>query len=336
MFGTPLGRINTNDAYAGEAIVSIEGRVLNLFEVRSNNNNKSATIGNQWPVTKANTGLPIYFGAVAVKTPSHNGPPVFASFTGYPTRNKTAKELQRELFFVGMLKQGISFDGMIPPQDKVTLQTGGSGSLRYFSAAGDESISVGDYLAWEIPDVSDGGVFEKQMGSMQSLPSDTIPRGMVPVVYRPVTQTSLREFPIMCMEKFASKPDVYLSGGNFPDIIQPSKQDSSDPVDKFIIYGIIWPALRHLILNPPNAPLTDAQKNDIYAFNAGLCLKKIASGKLGAVQNLTPEKIKQLRNYSARNMGAQFDAFLDSWSRVVGMALAPARHGDLARVLFRP
>lgn len=329
MFGTPLGRINTNDAYAGEAIVSIEGRVLNLFEVRSNNNNKSATIGNQWPVTKANTGLPIYFGAVAVKTPSHNGPPVFASFTGYPTRNKTAKELQREMFFVGMLKQGISFDGMIPPQDKVTLQTGGSGSLRYFSAAGDEPLSVGDYFTWEIPDISEPGVFEKQMGSMQSLPSETIPRGMVPVVYRPVTQTSLREFPIMCMEKFASKPDAYLSGGQWPNIIQPSKQDSSDPVDKFIIYGIIWPALRHLLVTKSNP----AQPLDqlIYEFNAGLCLKKIAAGKLGQHQNL-----KQLRDLSTRNMGAQFDAFLDSWSRVVGMALAPARHGDLARVLFRP
>jgi hypothetical protein len=335
MFGTPLGRTRYNDAFAGEAVVSTEGRVNNLFEIRSTNTG-SKKIGS-YAVTKLNVSLPQYFAAVAYKTHmARDGPPVFSSLTGLSTENLSSRDYQRKLFFVGKLNASVSFDGYTQPPDKISLQLGGSGSMRYFNG-NNEALSVGDYLQWEIPDYSDEGKFGQQMSTLQSIPSEDMPKGMIPIFFRPLTQASMREFAIDCMEKFATKPDDYIDVNKPVDkCIKDEKRNTRDPMDNFIVNGIILPHLRNGYIAAPSGSINNGDVERIYIYNAALCLKPNAANKLKIAPLRAGVDIKMVKEFSARALGAQYDAFMDSWSRVVGVALTPAKNGDLTKVLFRP
>jgi hypothetical protein len=263
---------------------------------------------------------------------ARDGPPVFSSLTGLSTENLSSRDYQRKLFFVGKLNASVSFDGYTQPPDKISLQLGGSGSMRYFNG-NNETLSVGDYLQWEIPDYSDEGKFGQQMSTLQSIPSEDMPKGMIPIFFRPLTQASMREFAVDCMEKFATNEKEYIVKDQpLDNCIKEDKRQTRDPMDNFIIHGIVLPVLRGFLIGAPKSPLNADTIENIYKYNSGMCLKSMAAAKLKSF-NFTDKNIREL---STRALGAQYDAFMDSWSRVVGVALTPAKNGDLTKVLFRP
>jgi len=59
--------------------------------------------------------------------------------------------------------------------------------------------------------------------------------------------------------------------------------------------------------------------------------------KVQAALDATPPEMKlKMGNYSAWAMAAQYDAWMDVWSRCFGMALNVGHNSDLVKVIMRP
>jgi isochorismate synthase EntC len=177
------------------------------------------------------------------------------------------------------------------------------------------------------------------MSTLQSIPSEDMPKGMIPIFFRPLTQASMREFAIDCMEKFATNEKEYIvKDQDLVNCIKDDKRQTRDPMDNFIVHGIILPMMRVGLIADPTTQLDAEGIAGIYIYNSSLCLKSTAANKLKSSLASYPPKgdQKTIRELSTRALGAQYDAFMDSWSRVVGVALTPAKNGDLTKVLFRP
>jgi hypothetical protein len=330
MFGSSLRQTRRNDAFPSQASATLTARVRNLFELRSETT--GAKIGS-YPISKLNVSIPIHYTGLAFKSQHGNDlPTVFASLTGLSQDNRTARERQTQMYCVGRLCASVNFEGM--SNDAVGVQCGGSATMRLFNAVPGERYSPGDYITWELPNYSDQKTFAEQMSALSQVDPDDLPKGMIPVLHRTVNQTGARDFAIDCMEMFAKNENQYLdSNGAFP-FIRKDKLDQNDRMNNFIIYGIIIPCASAILATSSNKDYANLRKL-IYGMNAGLCLKPQSSTMLGTF-GYAADNLKKLRDYSTRHVGANFDAFMDQWSRVVGKVISPGGSGDLVNVLLRP
>jgi hypothetical protein len=319
-----LGRQN-NEAHPREAAFGSRYSVIKDLLNRRSAGNRGGVSISPVPASSANISLRQHELAVGIRPPASyvtQAPPtIFTSFAGYVPKGTAASKysIRKGLFLAGRMDDGIDYEGMAPVQDYVSVQKGGVTSFRYYNFD-DKPVSHGDYLIWDVidPDVSKNGA---QLSKIKSYTNQHLPAGTIPIEAKPLSQIELREFPIHAYKIYLSNPSAFIDFNNKSTFVKAAKfNGDADAVDRYIVHGIIMPVVRA-------ANVLGIQFNDEAALK-----KAIADYNVG----LTPGASKDSSNQAMLALGAQYDAWIDVWSRCFGMALAVGHSRDLVKVILRP
>lgn len=319
-----LGRQN-NEAHPREAAFGSRYTVIKDLLNRRSGGNRAGTPLSPVPASSANISLRQHELAVGIRPPAsyvtQSPPSIFTSFAGYVPKGSNASKysIRKSLFLAGRMDDGVDYEGMAPVQDYVSVQKGGVTSFRYYNFE-DKPISHGDYLIWDVldPDVSKNNA---QLAKIKSYTNQHLPAGTIPIEAKPLSQIELREFPIHAYKIYQANPSAFIDMANAATYVKMSKMSGdADAVDRYIVHGIIMPVVRAAKVLNQGFANEDALKKAIADYNVGL----------------TPNGPAESSNLSMLALGAQYDAWMDVWSRCFGMALAVGHSRDLVKVILRP
>lgn len=345
-----LGRQN-NEAHPREAAVGSKYSVIkDLVDKRQRTKTGGAGSYLGDSVSRANVSMRQHELAVAFHTVAAwnnpNPPSIFTSFTGFAlsTPGMTKYQLRRKLFLAGRLDAEVDYEGAAPAQEQISVQKGGVTSIRYYNYT-DQHVAHGTYLIWDVPDPAPQA-HDAVKAKFRPSRSAHQPAGMIPVEVRPLSQEELKEFPIFAFRRFAANPENYL------DATKPKKEwyiknfndlSKADAIDRFIVHGLILPCLRGVALGTPTGQLPDIVQAKlveyVVRYNIGYATLLSADDrkKIQTAIDGTPKDMKiEMGNLATYAMGAQYDAWMDVWSRCFAMALNVGHNSDLVKVIMRP
>jgi hypothetical protein len=337
-----LGRQN-NEAHPREAAVGSKYTVIRDLVERRQRTKTGFHIGES--VSRANVSMRQHELAVGFKTVAawnNPAPPsIFTSFTGYApkSQNQTKYEMRKNLFLAGRLDAEVDYEGAAPAQEFISVQKGGVTSIRYYNFT-DQHVAHGTYLIWDVPD-PEPTKLAPVIAKFRPSRSAHQPAGMLPVEVRPLSHEELRELPIFAFRKFIANPGDFLDMNAQKDwyIKDFNNLSKKDAIDRYIVHGLILPCLRGFaaIENKMHTfPDKDALTAAIVRYNAGLAGFASDATTRATLGSIKAEIKLSMENAAMLAMGAQYDAWMDVWSRCFGMALNVGHNSDLVKVIMRP
>ena len=376
-----FGPETTNDQFwSGQAVTETKFAVADgVARANSKLNQDRKKIGSV-AANPSNTGVVVNYLVFMDKSevvPSGNAPPVvFDSLTGlaYKEKEDTKWSLMDRLMLVGRSQTTVRYEGTVPNNREISVQTGGLGPVRLFLAKATDVLSWGARLCWTVPDISGEGLAAKETYRyLNGLARQDFAKGKVPVLVEECDAEAFSELPVAAFRRFIKKTFVERNTGYHRSA---ELKSSQNPLDVYIRTNFVPQAffalrtVKYLLLpgvlrlrtgetrispdgeevdeiveNTLTRLSDDGRTGDDAAINDTVLMQNLGLLPWHVVKEyIDPDfvrdfedsgQIKPLQNIARDAMAGQYAAFAKMRERTFGTLWDVARSGSAARVHFK-